>query len=193
MAVTPRAAGDLLTATIFNTKLEAPLLLTEIPDGLLTGAKLAAGAVGPAQLAIVEAVRVRHSVDQAAANGAYTTLSFDTELSDVSAMHAAGTPARLTAVTAGVYIIGASVQFANSAVGMRQLTLFLNSTTYFATLDALPNTSFGHTMTVTGLMVLAAGDYVTCQVYQNSGGSLNVTAAAAYSPAFWMARLGRVA
>lgn len=193
MTVTPRATGDVLTAAIFNTKIEAPLLLTEIPDGLLTAAKLAAGAVGPAQLAIIEAARVRNTAAQSIPNNTYTALTFDTEITDASGMHDGVNPDRLTAITAGVYLAGATVQYASNATGLRQTILRANGSDYFAAQDEVPNTSFGHTVSVVGLVVLAAGGYVQALAYQNSGGALNTGVAASYAPTFWLARLGRVA
>jgi hypothetical protein len=40
-------------------------------------------------------------------------------------------------------------------------------------------------LNVSGLAALAVGDYLELEVWQNSGGALNVNYNASYSPYFW--------
>src|SRR5690606_28924757 len=92
---------------------------------------------------------------------------------------------RLTAPRTGRYLITATVQWATNAAGQRIVSLLANGTTTLAR-DARLAGSTGviPVMTVTTIYQLSQGDYVTVNVYQDSGGALNVESAAAYSPEF---------
>jgi hypothetical protein len=73
---------------------------------------IAAGALGPAQLGTIPAVRVTNSTDEPIANGdSPVTLSFDRTLYDNASMHSTSTnPSRLTAPIAGVNEIAGEVR-----------------------------------------------------------------------------------
>lgn len=47
-----------------------------------------------------------------------------------------------------------------------------------------------HSLSLATLWQLSATEYVTVEVFQNSGGALNVLASSAYSPEFWAVRVG---
>ena len=74
--------------------------------------------------------------------------------------------------------------------GLWGLRLQLNGKTAIAE-QTLPNTgaSFRISMSVGTLYVLAAGDYVEAQVFQNNGNLLSLRSIPATSPEFGMAKL----
>lgn len=90
---------------------------------------------------------------------------------------------RLTALEAGWYVLAAHVAWATNATGMRSVALKLNGATYLGsnhiTAFTTPSTL---NMSVATVHYLNVNDYVQIEVYQESGGGLNVTTAANYSP-----------
>ncbi len=136
--------------------------------------------------------RVYNSAALSIPHNTTTNLTFDSERFDTDAYHntVSGT-GRLTAPIAGVYLIVGHVRFEANVTGFRQVGINLNGTTNLAVLTlpavgaAVPNI-----MTAETVYELIAGDYVTLQVLQNSGGSLDVGANAVYSPEFMIVLLG---
>jgi hypothetical protein len=120
--------------------------------------------------------------------GNWQTLAFDSERWDTDACHNAGSLARLTAQTAGVYLIIGMVSWAADADGQRMLRIELNDTSTIARVGHTANAD-GPRQIVTTLWLMAAADYVTLMAYQNSGGNLNMNYEAAYSPEFMMVRI----
>jgi hypothetical protein len=140
------------------------------------------------------AVRCYNSAAISVANATFQSLTFDTNRYD----HGTSTPqhsvaantSRLTCQQAGVYQIGASVDFAGSASGSyRMLELFLNGTTLIGKMHSPFLASSGIRVEVNTQYNLAVGDYVEVHAYQDSGGALNVNATPNQSPEFWMARV----
>lgn len=114
-----------------------------------------------------------------------TSLNFDTEDYDVSGMHSTSSNTnRITVPQAGVYRVTGSVQFAGNATKDRLVGFSKNGTGAAFVNDgaqrawpASAATTDDAYVTATTDLALAAGDYVTLIVYQNSGGSLNAKAA----------------
>jgi len=109
-------------------------------------------------------------------NNTYTTVTFDTEKFDTDTCWEGVTnPTRLTATTAGKYLVFASTQWASNAAGTRQVYMRRN--------DGLSDWNQGEGTaalqaygSVGGIISLAAAAYVECKVYQTSGGALNLDA-----------------
>lgn len=117
---------------------------------------------------------LRDSDGQTIANSTETTLNFDTEVADAWGMHSAGTPSRITIGVRGNYVISATVSWASGAGTSRYIRIVKNgSATILKGLRRM-NTTATLTQTLTGVVNLAAGDYITCVVHQNSGGDLAV-------------------
>ena len=90
----------------------------------------------------------------------------------------------------GKYLIGAGFQWAISAAGnYRQGYLYQNATTFIAYQTNQPSATHASETTITTLYSLAAADYAELYVKQDSGGALNLTVAANYSPEVWVAWL----
>ena len=133
--------------------------------------------------------RAYNSANISIANATWTTLTLDSGRFDTATIHSTSSnTGRLTATTAGKYIIVGNARFASNATGQRMFRIYLNGTTEigFLKLDA---TSSEITFMVATIYDLSATDYVELQSYQNSAGSLNVEAAANYSPEFMMAKV----
>lgn len=164
--------------------------------GALTGTYpnplIAPGAVGIQQLSsAIPAARVTSASDQSIGNLGVTNLSFETERYDTANLHEPTNNARFTAPTTGIYAITAQVQWAPNASGSRVLILRKNFAGSIG--DDYRNAVGGGNptiQTVTTQARLQAGDILAAQVFQDSGGSLNVVANPESSPEFsitWLA------
>ena len=124
-------------------------------------------------------------------NDSSAPLTFDSERFDTGDFHSTSSnTGRLTAPTAGLYLMGACVQFAANATGLRALLLRLNGSTFIVRELIDIDSATTHGLAVSTTYQLAAGDYVEAIAFQTSGGALNVEAGANYSPEFWINHLG---
>ena len=138
------------------------------------------------------AAKVYHSVAQSMANNVVATVAFNSERHDNDVIHDTVTNnSRLTCKTAGIYDIRAQVEFAHNVTGIRVLYIVLNAVTIIAelTLYAINAATVPTAMQVQCHYALAVNDYVICQVFQNSGGALNIQASNNFSPDFSMVRV----
>lgn len=127
-------------------------------------------------------------------SGVLTVLTFDSERWDTDGIHSlVANTGRLTCNTAGKYLILGNIVFAASAAGFRVMTILLNGATNIAW-QALPTLTVAGPPSWRGIVStvydLSVTDYVELQVFQDSGGALNVTAIANYSPEFMMQKIG---
>lgn len=122
----------------------------------------------------VPMVRVEHSVAQSIANNTLTTLSFDTEIFDTDGMHVGGAnDDRLTAKTAGIYLITFAVEWESNGAGSRFVGVRENGA---ALIFRDRRTAISATESTTvGLHKMAVDDFVTVDVLQTSGGALDVS------------------
>ena len=128
------------------------------------------------------------------ADSVFTDLTFDTTNTESGGdIHdPAFNSGRLTAPISGQYVVGASALFLTNAVGRRIIRIQKNGSVIIVRDDKQTVTSgSGNTgVGVATLVNLAAGDYITAQVFQDSGTTLSVLGTAQYSPQIWMARVG---
>lgn len=131
--------------------------------------------------------RVYHTGVLLIVHNTVTTIPFNNERFDTDSIHSvAVNTSRLTATTAGKYSITAQAMWDSNAVGRRAILIRHSSGTVIAQEEWDTNQNFNTYMNVTTLYHLAAAEYVEMQVYQSSGGGLNVTLAVAVSPEFMM-------
>jgi hypothetical protein len=115
-----------------------------------------------------------------------TVFTFNTERYNYGGMHSLTTnTSRVTFPRAGLAIFAGNAIFAANSTGIRQIYIELNGSA-FVNLQlmqavATPNSS---QINVSGMRLVAAGDYIELGGQQSSGGNLNITAAAEYSPSF---------
>lgn len=121
------------------------------------------------------AARVYHSVAQSIANSTFVILNFDSENFDNDSIHDNVTNnSRLTCKTAGTYLIVAGVTFAAVAGGYRLVNIKKNGAANIA-FENSQSISDAKANICTAIASLAVNDYVEVEVYQNSGGALNVS------------------
>lgn len=160
-------AGTILTAAYLNTFLRDNILwmATDAP-----------------------VCRAYNSANISIANASDTAVTLNSERFDNAGMHStsSNTP-RITipAGSAGKFLFGALIEFAQAGVNERGNHIKLNGTTYIAKMVHPPATSAPTSMTITSMYAMAAGDYIENYVYQSSGSALNLTASGNYSPELW--------
>lgn len=120
------------------------------------------------------------SAAQSLTNNTTTNLLANSENSDIGGLHSTSTNTDRATVPAGeggLYRVSAVISYAANATGYRVLNFRVNNTTDYnvTVLDTNATASLATTMSGSRSMVLAAGDYVVVQAYQNSGGALNCT------------------
>jgi len=132
--------------------------------------------------------RAYHSAGQSIANNTIVTLAFDSERWDTNSIHDATTNnERLTATTAGVYAITVGVRWQQNTSGYREVRIMHNGGTILArSRDDAPGATIEFYVTVSTIYLMAATDYVSVAVYQNSGGALNIENNTNDSPEFTM-------
>lgn len=117
------------------------------------------------------------SANQSIATGTPTPLSLDTEVLNVNGFGwAAGAQqAQVTVPVDGTYIASVGLQWdsGGSTAGNRGVLVSVNGVLLGAPEEGSPGPIT--TGAVTPVMVLTAGDYLEAQVFQTSGGALNVT------------------
>lgn len=142
---------------------------------------------GPAQ------ARVFNDANISIANNTVTALTFNSERFDTGNFHSTSSnTSRLTAPTAGLYLIDGSVRIAANSTGRRRLAIRLNGTTDIRVVEPsfAPSATVQWFNDISTLYQLAPPDYVELTVFQTSGGALNVDVAGNYSPEFSIVRLG---
>lgn len=137
--------------------------------------------------------RAYNSGNLTIATATATVLTLDSERWDTDTIHSTSSnTGRLTCNTAGYYAIWGSVYWAASATSYRQVNIQLNGTTNIVVVRDETNTISSDPMMqdISTVYQLSATDYVELVVRQETGGNLNITAAANYSPEFAMHRIG---
>jgi hypothetical protein len=119
-----------------------------------------------------------HNTTQSIANITWATVQLNSEDMDVGGMHDTVTNNERVTVPAGgggLYLMTGKVTFGVGSVGVRAAMVRLNDTTALMQLGTAP-AGVGDSVTVTfsHVGVLAAGDFITLQAYQASGGALNI-------------------
>ncbi|MBI3319832.1 MAG: hypothetical protein HYZ89_04520 [Candidatus Omnitrophica bacterium] len=146
--------------------------ITSVP--LAVRAEVAESLVGgPTEIS----ARVYNSASQSIANNTATLLTFDSERFDTDTIHdTASNTSRLTASTAGKYLVCAMLTFSTNGTGIRNVQLWKGSGWSIAT-EARGGLSFdSSSLTISTLANFGAGEWVEVRVSQDSGGSLSVSA-----------------
>jgi hypothetical protein len=104
-----------------------------------------------------------------------TPVAFDSEAWDTDGLHdAARNPTRLTARTAGLYVITAGLAWQSNPMGWRAAVLRLDGTVNAAWDQRLAVNGAETIQAITAQHLLAVGGYVELVVEQSSGRSLTI-------------------
>lgn len=149
--------------------------------GSLTGSypnpTIAAGAVTPAMLGSVPAAVVTNGADIAIPGDAsHNFLSFDTNQVNIDGVHSTSTnPGRLTAPIDGLYEVhGEANWLGGSSTGFRELEIYSSTASRVGVTTAQDPGGIGVIESVSALVLLHAGDYVTLSARQDSGISITI-------------------
>lgn len=116
-------------------------------------------------------------------SGSTQYLTFNSERFDTDTMHStAVNTGRVTATTAGKYAVWGMGEFASNATGQRGFSIRLSGTTTIAATLADSSAATVFQGIVSTFYALAATEYVELGAFQSSGGALNVTSSANFSP-----------
>lgn len=124
-----------------------------------------------------------NSATQTIASGSNVAITFDSEETDVGAMHStAVNTGRITIPTGGdgVYLLIARVNFPANATGQRQVYLFKNGAQMTGSIVPATSGSYQWLLEVTAVRALVAGDYIEVFAYQDSTANMNVGSATRY-------------
>jgi hypothetical protein len=122
------------------------------------------------------ACAVFNSAAQSIPNNTVTVLTANSELFDNDGMHSTvSNTDRIVAQKAGRYLFIATVLFAASAGSIMSISFRLNGAGSDIAGSSTTNTAIGGRLTASKMFTLAAGEFVVCRAFQNSGGALNVT------------------
>lgn len=132
----------------------------------------------PAVLATPPAVLASTSTAQTINNSSTTTLSFNRERFDNDGMHSeTANTSRITATTAGVYLISGWALWSGNASGERRIDLVVNGANTIAQDERVTMQADAFSHPFQSIWKFAAADYFEVQVHQNSGATLQVTRA----------------
>ncbi|MBI4597339.1 MAG: hypothetical protein HY737_02930 [Candidatus Omnitrophica bacterium] len=158
--------------------------ITSVPMALR--AQVAESLASPTDIS----ARVFNATAISVPHGTYTPLTFNAERWDTDAIHdTAANTSRLTAKTAGKYLIYGHVRFSANSIGHRQVGIRLNESPVIALTMGDATTGELSVISVVTHYDLAANDYVELVVYQNSGSSISVQSANNHSPEFGMVKI----
>jgi hypothetical protein len=136
---------------------------------------------GGAYIGDLQAARVYRSSTQSVNNITWTAITFDSEIRDDGGFHSTSSNTdRMTAPATGWYQISANIEFVASSTGSRMVRFYLNGTTEIARAALASIATYSTFVPLTATYYLTASDYVTCDVFQDSGGSLNVGTSSFY-------------
>ena len=164
---------------------------------LINGAFQTLDALFPGGYPVFVGARVYNNANISVISATDTLLTFNTERYDTNTIHSTATnTGRLTFPFAGKWRITGAVRWAANATGIRLLMICLNGLPGTGIiLGADERTNLGASLSpiqqVTADWNVAANDYAILVAYQDSGGALNVTFNASYSPEFWCQYLGQ--
>lgn len=178
-------AGGIGPAAVTATAIASNAVTTaKIADDAVTSDKLGTNSVLHDALGSIPACRVYKDTTTACGDAALVGLTFNQERYDTDSMHSTSIDSgRITFNSAGVYHVGAHIEWAANSTGRRLIGLRLNGSTFIcqASQNGVTTVAATTVQSIGTDYKFSASDYVEVMVLQNSGGSLNVSS----SPEFF--------
>jgi len=132
------------------------------------------------------------SADQTIGNASFTSVTWDSETFDTASIHDTSTNSdRFTLVRDGMWLVVAQINFVSNATGTRRARLRFNDSSTLS--QSYFYTASGDTARFTTSAIVytdTTTDYVSLQVFQNSGGNLNFNGGSAAASRMSVAWLG---
>lgn len=118
---------------------------------------------------------VTGSTTQSIPNNAYTSLTWDVNITDPTRLHNTVTNnSNIYIKTSGWYLVSAQVTFSANSAGLRSIRLLKNGSTIDRTTVIFPPVAgFGVSANTSIVIELISGDYIAAAAFQDSGGALN--------------------
>lgn len=135
--------------------------------------------------------RAFSDADQTIVTATTSAIALNQEHYDTDTIHDLSTNnSRLTATTAGKYVISGHIRLAANATGTRRIGIRVNGTLDIAFFDQNGDASLEFIVSIATIYDLAAADYVELTVTQTSGGNLNLDATGDWGSEFAMQKIG---
>lgn len=117
----------------------------------------------------------RISTAQSITNNTFTDITNDTEFFDNDGLYpGGGVAARITIAHDGDYLCGCGATWASSGVGSRVAGISINGTVINEIASELAAVAGNYRHGAVGTLVCVTNDIIRTNVWQNSGGALNV-------------------
>lgn len=183
------AGSQIPTAGIENNSISSEKVIDSAiteqklaPDSVTTS-KILDQSITYSKLTTFPRVRVYKAAAQVIANDTGTIIIFNSEEYDTNSMHSNSVDNTLIKInTAGIYIAVLSLMFAANATGYRQAWISKAGFEYIGGTTVPGISGIESILNVTAMCHLDAGDVLYANVYQNSGGNLNILAQSSDSP-----------
>jgi len=158
-------------------------LATDVENKIVTmDSTIATNTANISTLTIRPRANIRQTAVQSIPNGAYTSISFQTEDYDTPSGHDPVTNnTRYTAPITGKYTFSGGVAFVANGSGLRGTRWAKNGTALNASASMFVTVGAGAASRITAQTIgvdLAAGDFVELQAFQDTGGAINTFATA---------------
>lgn len=138
------------------------------------------------------AFRRQRSTNQSIPNDALTVVDFTTTVAgsfDRGPFFTA--PSTFIVPSAGIYIFGGTVAFADNATGSRHIDIIKNDVTVLSHMESNSNSGAIHFVTTSSSAPFFELETIKLRVRQTSGGNLDIVVSAEQSPVFWALYMGR--
>ncbi len=141
-------------------------------------------ASGKAITNALHVVRLRRTTNQSIDDATNEAISWDTEDADTAGLcDLGGAPTKImTATAAGWWHVDVHALIASSGAGnsrFLRIRRYSSADSLLQSIDVRgdPHASLAREMASSTMLVVASGDYLTAEIYQDTGGGLNVAAA----------------
>lgn len=169
-----RIPHDQKFGTVTANVVKAPKIFTDEIDPLTPGGTVVVNGALSSRKIFTEATLTG---TQTISNNITTPISFTSAVNHSDIMWVITSPTVFTILTPGPYHVESTMTFVSNNVGVRAILLHHVrgiTTTNFGHLSAVPVTGEAHRLHVDGQIDCIAGDTILVNVFQTSGGDLNI-------------------